>query len=136
MIEQPTDNISDMDTSDGHDDTNNILPNYNNLSNTTLFNPHLAPSRPFVAPLTNTQSRIQRYFASHNRQYNSLMTSNSIRVASHNVNGLSSTQKQLALIQALEYKSLDIVGIIPNLNVTNLNSLSLKPLTIRSTGLH
>jgi len=40
------------------------------------------------------------------------MTSNSIRIASHNVNGLSSTQKQLALIQALEYKSLDIVGII------------------------
>src|SRR5438046_10702247 len=112
MTAQPLDNISDMDTSDVDiETTNRQLSNFRSTHNLSSFNPHDTIIQPNITPLTQQQDLTRNYFASCNQHYDSLTPSNSISFASHNVNGLSSSHKQHSLLQALHYKSLDIVGL-------------------------
>src|SRR2546429_6653577 len=111
MTAQPLDNISDMDTSDVDIETTNRQFNHSRSTHTHSFNPHDTIIQPNITPLTEQQDITRNYFASCNQRHDSLTPSNSISFASHNVNGLSSTHKQHSLLQALEYKALDIIGL-------------------------
>ena len=111
MTAQPLDNISDMDTSDVDIDTTNRQFISSRSTHTHSFNPHDTIIQPNITPLTEHQDLTRRYFASCNQRYDSLTPSNSISFASHNVNGLSSSHKQHSLLQALDFRSLDIIGL-------------------------
>ena len=111
MTAQPLDNYSDMDTSDVDIDITNRQFIYSRSTHTHSFNPHDTIIQPNINPLTEHQDLTRRYFASCNQRYDSLTPSNSISFASHNVNGLSSSHKQHSLLQALDFKSLDIIGL-------------------------
>src|SRR5205814_8185062 len=78
--------------------------------NPTLF-PYTTLFRSEFQAYTEHQDLTHRYFASCNQRYDSLTPSNSISFASHNVNGLSSSHKQHSLLQALDFKALDIIGL-------------------------
>src|SRR5213079_1793416 len=112
MTAQPLNNNSDMDTSDVDIDSNNRqFNNFRSTHNLFSFNPHDTIIQPNITPLTEHQDLTRRYFASCNQRYDSLTPSNSISFASHNVNVLSSSHKQHSLLQALDFKSLDIIGL-------------------------
>src|SRR5207247_10044781 len=58
-----------------------------------------------VAPM------IKKYFNTQNSALSPNTLNSSLRIASHNVNGLNSKGKQLSLVQSMNHKHLDILGI-------------------------
>ena len=122
MTAQLLDNDSDMDTSDDHIDTNNRQFNNDNRISKPLylFNPFVNHKSIFlsqkIAPM------LKKYFTTQDSALTPNTLNSSLRIASHNVNGLNSKGKQLSLIQSMNHKHLDILGICDTrLNQKNAN---------------
>ena len=111
MTAQLLDNTSDMDTSDDHIDTNNRQFTNNNQSSKQLylFNPFI--NHKFIVLSHKVAPMIKKYFTTHNFALTPNTLNSFLRIASHNVNGLNSKGKQLSLVQSMNHKHLDILGI-------------------------
>src|SRR5438034_23078 len=111
MTTQLLDNTSDMDSNDDHIDTNNRQFDNNNRSSKSiyLFNPFI--NHKFIVLSHKVAPMIKKYFNTQNSALSPNTLNSSLRIASHNVNGLNSKGKQLSLVQSMNHKHLDILGI-------------------------
>ena len=65
---------------------------------------------------------LKKYFATQNSDLSQHTLNSSLRIASHNVNGINSPIKQLSLLQSIRHKHIDIMGICDTrLNQKNAN---------------
>jgi len=110
MIDDNIEQSSDTDTSDesvSHTDNNNdVTPISKPIF---LFNPFV--NHKSIISNSKVTPLMKKYFDTQNSDLSRQTLTSSIRIASHNVNGLNSPLKQLSLLQSIRHKHIDILGI-------------------------
>src|SRR5438034_6178910 len=85
-----------------------------------LFNPFINHRN--IISSQKVTPMLKKYFTTQNSTLSHHTLNSSLRIASHNVNGINSPIKQLSLLQSIRHKYIDIMGICnTRLNQKNAN---------------